>query len=501
MRKLTEYGPSLVVLVTAGLVLLLGPFLVREFTYRQTRVRIIEARDQLERATILDELNQSYRAIGEVVEPSVVHISATQIGPGGQPGLSTGSGWVYDADGHIVTNHHVVTDVDRIDVQLSNGTTRAAEVVGYDASTDIAVLRISNERLHPAELADLADPVEQGDLVFAFGSPFDFRFSMSSGIVSGKGRQVGVIRDRSGQPGYENFIQVDAAINPGNSGGPLTDHRGRVIGMNTAIATSSSRRGSFEDGQFAGIGLAIPLEMIVPTVNQIIEKGFVAKGFLGVRVDNLTPTDRQRLGFEGDGALISGVEDGTPAARAGLEAGDIVTHVDGRPVASRPQLQSVVSSIPPGETVMLDVVRYDADARSSQMLTLTVTLGRLNSTQIRGEIPPDQPRSHLLALGVSAMRDATEAIAREYETNFYEGVVIDRVVAGSYLDGRIPPGTTIVEVNDVPISNADELIEELRKYDVRPLPTPFGRRTAGGVLVTIFRPGTNAPATVRMYAQ
>ncbi len=193
MRKVNEFGPSLVVLATAALVLLLGPTIVRELTYRHTQAEVNQARDLLQTTTILEKMNDANRAIARAVEPSVVHISASQIANGGRPSLSTGSGWIYDNDGHVVTNHHVVADADRIDVQLSNGALRVATVLGSDPATDIAVLHIDPERLHPAVRADIRSRTEQGDIVFAFGSPFDFRFSMSQGIISGQGRHVGVI--------------------------------------------------------------------------------------------------------------------------------------------------------------------------------------------------------------------------------------------------------------------------------------------------------------------
>ncbi|MCA9295608.1 MAG: trypsin-like peptidase domain-containing protein, partial [Phycisphaerales bacterium] len=221
MRRLTEYGPSLIVLATALLVLFLGPNAVRALQYAQTSAQIVEASDRLDAPdNILGQINQASRDIAAAVEPAVVHISVTQTLDNGlsngRPsfGFSSGSGWVYDNDGHIVTNYHVVENADEIEVQMHTGELRDAEVVGYDEFTDIAVIKVADGRLHPAMLGDPEDAVQQGDLVFAFGSPFDFRFSMSQGVVSGKGRSVGVIRGRAG---YENFIQVDAAINPGNS--------------------------------------------------------------------------------------------------------------------------------------------------------------------------------------------------------------------------------------------------------------------------------------------
>ncbi|MCZ6612226.1 MAG: trypsin-like peptidase domain-containing protein, partial [Planctomycetota bacterium] len=267
MSRLNRYGPSLIVLGTALVVLLAGPAAIRRLTYAQTQARIIQANDRLENASVLRQLNQAYRDIAALVEPSVVHISIERLmrdrSGDDRVDRSAGSGWIYSDQGYIVTNEHVIRGAQRIQVQLYDGPRlREAQLVGADQLTDVAVIKIPPGQLHPAVLGDPDDPVRQGDIVFAFGSPFDFRFSMSSGVVSGMGRSVGIIRGDHGRwMGYENFIQVDAAINPGNSGGPLTDARGRVIGMNTAIATGE-RRSSFDDGQFASIGLAIPMSMI-----------------------------------------------------------------------------------------------------------------------------------------------------------------------------------------------------------------------------------------------
>ena len=244
MRRFNSYGPSLIVLGTAIVILLAGPSAVWRLTYEQTRARIIQASEALDDNPILQQLSQAYRDIATLVEPSVVHISTerpmtVRLGERRYVG-SSGSGWIYDEAGHVVTNYHVIQNAQRIEVQLHNGIIRAAEVVGYDQSTDIAVIKIEPGRLFPALIAKTDDngaaAVKQGDLVFAFGSPFDFRFSMSSGVVSGIGRSVGVIRDERGVPmGYENFIQVDAAINPGNSGRPLTNARGRGIGLKNKL--------------------------------------------------------------------------------------------------------------------------------------------------------------------------------------------------------------------------------------------------------------------------
>jgi serine protease Do len=470
MRKLSGYGPSLIVLATAMLVLFLGPSAVQQLTYKQTEARMIQASRRLESGTILEQISQAYRDIADLVEPSVVHISAQPViedrSGFASISLSSGSGWIFDEDGHVVTNYHVVKDAQRIEVQLSSGELREAEMVGYDNSTDIAVLRIPPGRLHPAVVGDLSEPVKQGDLVFTFGSPFDFRFSMSSGIVSGKGRYVGVIRDQVGRTGYENFIQVDAAINPGNSGGPLTDFRGRVIGMNTAIATG--RGSTLEEGQFAGIGLAIPLEMIQPVVSQIIEKGVVEKGYLGVNVWDLNGAVREHFGFDGEGVRILSVEPEGPAARAGVQTDDIVTAVGDQPVASRPQLQSMISSMLPGETIKLTIWRRDPESGLSQTLTVSVTLARLPTLRARGELPEDQSLERIPELGLAKMSTSTPDLAERFGAPFYEGVIIERLVPGSRLARQVVPGSTIIAVMDEPVANAEQFLDLLRRdHDLR----------------------------------
>lgn len=478
MRKLSGYGPSIVVLVTAAVVLFAGPRVVQRLAFEHTRTQIIQARHNLESPEIggmLERLNQAYRDIAAVVEPSVVHISAHYVDRDGLrrefPGLSTGSGWVFNEDGYIVTNHHVIANAQRIDVQLHSGMTREARLIGADPTTDIAVIKVAPGLLYPAQLADPNEPVRQGDLVFAFGSPFDFRFSMSAGVVSGKDRSVGVLRDETGRRlGYENFIQVDAAINPGNSGGPLTDYRGRVIGMNTAIATGR-RAGSnvVEEGQFAGIGLAIPLDMIYPVVTQLIKNGVVEKGFLGVVIALTADENNQelvRLGYNGSGVWIREVQPGQAAALAGIRADDVVTHVNGRPVASVPQLQSIVSSMLPGESARLTVWRLDPVQRTSQILEIAVPLARRDLVQLTGKLPADQPRDSLLTLGIARMTTHTRELAAEHGITYRPGVLIQELVPGSRLSRIVGPGAVIVSVEGRVVRDVDELLAVLAEQNL-----------------------------------
>jgi S1-C subfamily serine protease len=484
MRKLSAYGPSLIVLVTAIVVLVAGPLAVRRITFAQTRARIIQASDRLANSNILEQINQSYRDIAEMVEPSVVHISAEQLVRASRfedpsRALSSGSGWVYDEQGHIVTNFHVVQDAERIQVQLHTGELREAALVGFDQFTDVAVVKIKPGLLHPAARAPRDRHLHQGDMVFAFGSPFDFRFSMSSGVVSGMGRSVGVIRDpRARWRGYENFIQVDAAINPGNSGGPLTDYRGHVIGMNTAIATS--RSGALDEGQFAGIGLAIPIDMVESAVDQLIKTGEVAKGYLGVTTGDVVEEVARRfqqLGFVGYGVVITEVRADGPAGVAGVQVGDIVTHVNGTAVASVDQLRSVVSSMPPGETAQLRIWRFDEISNAGTTVSLPVKLTRLDLAA-QGFVPISERASTARRLGLAEITNNTPALASEHGAANVPGVLVLALVHDTPAADSIPPGSVITAVNDRPITSVDQFFNVLNDSD-------FTRR---GIRIVLVRP-------------
>lgn len=350
MRRFVSFGPAFVVLVTALVTLVAAPAAVRRITYAGTDARIQSARASLEEDTVLERINDAVRAIADAVEPTIVHIVAD-----GQryEGASQGSGWVYDTDGHIVTNAHVVAGADRIRVQFHDGRLATADLVGLDLTTDIAVLRArTTEGLFPSARAT-GQELRQGDRVYAFGSPFGFKFSMSEGIVSGLGRDPRAVIQSAGQ-GYTNFIQTDAAVNPGNSGGPLVDVNGRVVGMNVAIATGASTDGAVEEGQSSGISFAIPLVTIESVVNQIIARGIVEKGFLGIRHSQTDEENRRRLNdldFIGPGVVVIGVPEGGPAGGAGLRAGDVITEIGGMRVTGLPALRSLIANHRPGEPI------------------------------------------------------------------------------------------------------------------------------------------------------
>lgn len=447
MRRINSYGPSVLVLATALLILLLGPELAHRLTYHHTQARIVQAQARLGNSSLLEELNASFRDIATLVEPSVVHVDARHDLPTGPRGrvqaYASGSGWVYDNEGHIVTNHHVVEDATEIQVQLFDGDILDAEIVGSDASTDIAVLKINSNTLHPATRSLSPMSVQQGDMVFAFGSPFDFRFSMSAGVVSGKGRSVGLLRSGTGlTAGYENFIQVDAAINPGNSGGPLTDIYGRVIGMNTAIATGQDR--GFDEGQFAGIGLAIPMSMIYPVVEQIISTGEVQKGFLGVNIVDLNQPIADGLaaqGYRGWGLLLAEIETDSPLARGGMLAGDVVIAINGKTVSTRRDVMLQLFDTS-GDSVEISVWRYDGNEDRSQRIRTIMDVESAKSLGSSAILELDEPLSELLELhGFNGKGVRVSAVTK----------------SGPAWENGILPGDIITEVNKEPIASVSQL--------------------------------------------
>lgn len=364
MRRLVSFGPALVVLASAVAVLLAVPAAVLRINGAETQARVTLAQQSLDGDDVLERLNRAVRNVATSVEPSVVHLDVRSAGEEVDPAdpeafsgpRSTGSGWIYSAAGHIVTNAHVVRGADEINVQFFDGRTATGKVVGVDPFTDVAVVKIpEGPGLVPARRASGSQP-QQGERVFSFGSPFGFKFSMSEGIVSGLGRSA---RSAMEFGGFTNFIQTDAAVNPGNSGGPLVDFRGRVIGMNVAIATARNTRDPLGrtdgEGQSSGISFAIPLATIESVVEQLIAKGSVSRGFLG-----LTSSTAQIMHegkFRGVGLAVREVVASGPSQAAGLKAGDVVTAIDGQSVADSDVLRAVVSVMNPGTTVTLKIWR------------------------------------------------------------------------------------------------------------------------------------------------
>ena len=274
---------------------------------------------------------------------------------GDGPETSLGSGVIIDASGYIVTNHHLIRDADEIRVMLQDGREALADVVGVDPETDLAALRVNLPNL-PSVAIGTSSPLRVGDVVLAIGNPFGVGQTVTMGIVSATGRtQLGLST-------FENFIQTDAAINPGNSGGALINARGELVGINTAIVS--------ETGGYQGIGLAIPTRLVHDVMGSLLERGYVARGWLGIEVRQLTPDLAETIGLPGQtGVAVARVFEGSPARAAGLRAGDVIVALDGDPVDTFSSALDRVTKVKPGTELKLTVVRQG----KTHQLAITVS--------------------------------------------------------------------------------------------------------------------------------
>jgi serine protease Do len=353
MRPIVSYGPGLVVLAAAGTLLFAVPSVMHSMNAARAQQQVAIARASIQADDILERINAATRAVADSVEPSVVHLQVSTRGRGRWG--STGSGWVFDDAGHIVTNAHVVGDATRVAVQFQDGRVERGEVVSADVLTDIAVIKVeTGDHIVPAIRAT-GERLHQGERVYAFGSPFGFKFSMSEGIVSGLGRSA-----RSGfgfSQNISNYIQTDAAVNPGNSGGPLVNVHGKVVGMNVAIATADDNEGGSQ-GQSAGISFAIPLATIESRVSQMIGGGELRTGFMGITFRNSEePVYDAKGKHVGLGVEIGGINQGGPADSAGLRPGDMIVAIDGEETSSSDVMRAIISSKAPGSRVPIRVYR------------------------------------------------------------------------------------------------------------------------------------------------
>lgn len=347
-------GPALVVLIAGALLLVAGPGVVRRLWAAKTAALIEVSRHEIANEDILARLDRANRLVAQSITPSVVHVDVVLEA---RRGASSGAGWVYDAEGHIVTNAHVVANSRYVQVQFSDGYTQAAEIVGMDVFTDVAVLKVdAGPSLFPMPRSK-DKHVEVGDRVFAFGSPFGQKFSVSEGIVSGLGRSARAVM---GFTGISNYIQTDAAVNPGNSGGPLVDSAGDLVGMNVAIANALSVQGTPEMGQSAGISFAIPLATIEARVPQIIRGGVATPAIMGIEFRDGPASYIDSDGFRGPGVLVRGVVPDGPAETGGIRAGDRLVSIDGVRVTSSDVMRALITTASPGQDVSVQVQRDDS---------------------------------------------------------------------------------------------------------------------------------------------
>lgn len=365
---------------------------------------------------------------------------------------SLGSGVIITEDGYLLTNNHVVegADEDGVKIVMPDGKTRySAKVVGRDPRTDVAVLKIDAPKKLPAlTLAD-SDKLEVGDVVLAVGNPFGMGQSVSSGIISALSRGFGIL----GRQGYEDFIQTDASINQGNSGGALVDAEGRLIGINQSIASPS--------GANAGVGFAVPINLARSVLEQLITDGKITRGYLGVKLQAITPELAEAFHLpDASGALVGEVQPGTPAAKAGIQDGDVIIEFNGKDVGDSAHLRIMVAQTQPKTAVSFKILR------NGQEKNFNVTLAELPDEMIakRSDDSPDTSAetSRNSLAGVETMDLDREARRQFGIPNRVRGVVVTKVEENSAAgEAGLRPGDVIIEANRQPVRNEQELDEQL----------------------------------------
>ena len=353
---------------------------------------------------------------------------------------SMGSGFIINQAGYIVTNNHVVDGATDIRVKIDDGREMAGKVVGRDPKTDLALLKVEATGLPVIPLGD-STQLQVGEPVMAIGNPFGLERTVTTGIVSATGRVIG-------QGPYDDFIQTDASINPGNSGGPLINSRGQAVGINAAIFSQT--------GGSVGIGFAIPVNQAKSVVTQLVASGKVTRGWLGVTIQPLTAELAKGFNVtEGTGALVAGVEDGSPAARAGLRAGDIITHYDAQKVTTSGDLPKLVAATAVGRQVPITVVR------EGKTVALNVTVAQMDEP---GQAAVAQAEEQKGPLGLS-VETVTPSVARDLKLSEPRGVVVREVRSGSPAEhAGIRAGDVITEVNHKAVADAVQMKQVLETH-------------------------------------
>lgn len=350
-----------------------------------------------------------------------------------------GSGFIVDPRGYAVTNAHVVENADRVRVRLADERELDAKVKGRDERLDLAVLEIEGAKDLPSVVLGSSEAVRVGDYVIAIGNPFGLGHTVTMGIVSAKSRAIGA-------GPYDDFLQTDASINPGNSGGPLFNTRGEVIGVNTAINPNGR-----------GIGFAIPVDLLKDVVPQLIEKGTVARGRLGVHIQEVDEPLAKALGMDRPrGALVGDVEPNSPADKAGIKPGDVIVRFEGDDVAHSRDLPRMVARRAPGTRTKVEVLR-DRSTR-----TFEVTLDSLD-----GGSKPDERRGD--ANGSKDEKDPAERLGIELVENKAGEIVVARVRPGSRAEGVLLPGDVVLEVDKKPVRHARDATRELGARHDKPV--------------------------------
>jgi len=438
--------------------------------------------------TVLNETGEALAEIAAAVKPSIVNISTTRTvkmsggmdpffedpffrrffgdkfghqQPRERKSAGLGSGVIVSDDGLIITNYHVVKDADEIKVLLSDNREFVGRVIGSDPKTELSVVKIEAKDLPTLPWGD-SDALKVGEIVLAVGNPYGLNQTVTMGIVSAVGRANVGIAD------YEDFIQTDAAINPGNSGGALVNARGELIGINTAIFSTT--------GGYQGIGFAIPSNMIKSIMKSLVEKGKVVRGWLGVSIQKITPELASQFNLKNDsGALVSDVVENSPAEKAGLKRGDVIVAYDGKKTNEPYVLRNMVANSTPGEEHSMTVIR------ENQKLELKVTIGELPVEMQAVE----SGEFHNVLRGVG-VQDVTPEIANKMNIpERIKGVIVTDIDETSAAYGILAQGDVIQEINRKKIANVDDyksVVSKVRKDE--------------GVLLLIYRNGASIFVTI-----
>jgi serine protease Do len=426
-------------------------------------------------------LSDAFERASDIIAPSVVNITtrtAMRDFRSGRTALvdsGVGSGVIVSESGYVLTNNHVIADAANATVRLQDGREFEADLIGRDALRDLALLRIDADGLTPAVFAD-SDDVRVGQWVLAVGSPFGFSSTVTAGIVSAKGRGLGISSRASAA--FEDFIQTDAAINKGNSGGPLIDLDGHVVGINSAIFSPS--------GGSVGIGFSIPSHIVQAVYDRLREGGTVGRGWIGVDLANVDPSGARRAGLENAaGAIVARVIEGGPADQSGLEPGDIVTSFNGRPVTDYSAFVAAIGIAAPGTVAKLQVVRDGDTVPVDLHIGDFDALAVLAASQIddQGRVVSEDSAAaavlNLYGLTLAAPSDSDlEALRRRG----VEGVWIDRTARGAATaSARLQAGDLITHVNGQPVSTPADVVAALVQ----------GNAEGSGVPVRIYRQSEN----------
>ena len=396
-------------------------------------------------------------------------------GPGGGREFeqqSTGSGFIVSPDGYIVTNAHVVDDASEVTVRLSDKREFVAKVIGSDSRTDVSLLKIDAKDLPRVTIGD-PDKLKVGEWVVAIGKPFGLENTMTAGIVSAKGRDLP-------QENLVPFIQTDVAINPGNSGGPLFNMRGEVVGINSLIYSRT--------GGYMGLAFAVPIDVAMNAVNQLREKGHVTRGRIGVQIQELSKEAAEAFGLkQANGALVNGVERDGPAAKAGIETGDIILKVDNRDVHSSTELPRIITAIRPGTKINLTVWRKGA-SKDIPVVVAEIKEDQGSATQRRSSKAPPKEKAKPNKLGL-VLSDLTDEQRKEIDQPS-GGVLVEDVVG--VVRGNVQPGDLILAIiqKGAPIEakSAAQVNDYLAKLDKGAAVT-FQMRRGEQTFYTTLKPG------------